>query len=304
MLTTIQRIKMLECPNHHIDAVMDTDSYNEIDDQFAISLALRSKEKINLKALYSAPFHNHRSVGPEDGMIKSYNETLKLLRLAGENSPVFKGAKSYLPDESHAIESPSSSHLAQLAQQYTPEFPLYVIEIAAITNVASAILMAPEIADRIVVVWLGGNALDWPHNDEFNCKQDVAAARVVLSCGCPLIMLPCLGVVSSFTTCQYELEHWFKGKNPLADYLQQQAIEEAHTYAKDKVWTRVIWDITAVGWLLNDDDRFMLSRYESTPIPQYDNHWSRDSRRPLCRYVYAIKRDALYTEMIEKICKR
>ncbi len=38
---------------------------------------------------------------------------------------------------------------------------LYVATIGAITNVASAILMEPEIITRIVVVWLGGHALHW-----------------------------------------------------------------------------------------------------------------------------------------------
>ncbi len=35
--------------------------------------------------------------------------------------------------------------------------PLYVVAIAAPTNIASALLAAPEIVERIVVVWLGGN---------------------------------------------------------------------------------------------------------------------------------------------------
>lgn len=60
--------------------------------------------------------------------------------------------------------------------EYTPEKPLYVVAIGAITNVASALLMRPEIKDRMVLVWLGGNSLEWPDNKEFNLFQDVAAA--------------------------------------------------------------------------------------------------------------------------------
>ncbi len=61
--------------------------------------------------------------------------------------------------------------------EYTKEDPLYVIAIAACTNIASALLMKPEIKDRIFVVWLGGLSLDWHDNFSFNAKQDVAAAR-------------------------------------------------------------------------------------------------------------------------------
>ena len=42
MLTTEQRLRMLETPQTTFDLVIDTDAYNEIDDQFAISYALRA----------------------------------------------------------------------------------------------------------------------------------------------------------------------------------------------------------------------------------------------------------------------
>lgn len=40
MLTTEQRLKMLTTPSGIIDLVIDSDTDNEIDDQFAISYAL------------------------------------------------------------------------------------------------------------------------------------------------------------------------------------------------------------------------------------------------------------------------
>ena len=45
MLTTTQRLSMLEIPAGVIDVVIDSDTYNEIDDQFAISYALLSPER-------------------------------------------------------------------------------------------------------------------------------------------------------------------------------------------------------------------------------------------------------------------
>ena len=83
MLTTEQRLRMLETPQTTFDLVIDTDAYNEIDDQFAISYALRAQDRLHLLALCAAPFHNKRSTGPADGMEKSYQEILKLLSLAG-----------------------------------------------------------------------------------------------------------------------------------------------------------------------------------------------------------------------------
>ena len=298
-----QRLKNLEIPTGPVDMVLDTDAYNEIDDQFAISYALHATEKLNVLALYAAPFFNNRSSSPADGMERSYQEILKLLRLSKLECPVYRGSDRYLPDEQTPVASDAAKHLTELAMRYSPEKPLDVVAIGAITNVASALLMKPEIADNIVVVWLGGNALEWHDNIEFNIRQDVASARVVFASGAPLVMLPCLGVVSAFTSTEPELTYWLKGKNDLCDYLVQHTVEAANEYAKGRVWSRVIWDVTTVGWLLNDGRRFMLDKLIPTPIPEYDHHYAQDPRRPLCRYVYHINRDALMGDLFAHISR-
>ena len=302
-MTIEQRLRLLNPPTGKFDMVLDTDAYNEIDDQFAISYALKAKERINLKALYAAPFHNSRSTGPKDGMEKSYDEIIKLLKFAGEEVPVFKGSEAYLSAETQAVESAAARDLVARAAQYTTEKPLYVVAIGAITNVASALIMDPAIAEKIVVVWLGGQSFEWFDNGEFNCRQDVAAARVVYDSGAPLVILPCMGVVSSFTTTGPELEYWLRGKTELSTYLWEQTCAEANSYAAGRVWSRVIWDVTTIGWLLNENNKFMLDRLETTPIPQYDHHYSRDCRRPLCKYVYHINRDALMGDLFEKVTR-
>lgn len=221
-MTKNTRERLLEVPAENIDVVLDTDAYNEIDDQFAISYLLRSNDKLHTVAIYAAPFFNERSTGPKDGMEKSYHEILKLLDLAGETekqSLVFKGSERYLPSETEPILSPAAEDLCRRAQAYTSEHPLYVAAIGAITNIASALLIDPSIAEKIVVVWLGGHSHHMPPAKEFNMHQDVAAARVVMGCGVPFVQLPCCGVVSEFRISKPELEYWLLGKNPLADYL-------------------------------------------------------------------------------------
>ena len=239
-MTNEQRIKNLSVPTGSVDVVLDTDAYNEIDDQFAISYLLKSKEKLNTKAIYAAPFLNSKSESPEDGMKKSYDEIIKLLSLLNENTDVFKGSEMYLENENTPVISPAAQDLAERVKNYSPQNPLYVVAIGAITNVASAILLNPEVAENTVVVWLGGHALHYNHTKEFNMRQDVAAARVVMQSGVPFVQLPCMGVVSAFTVSKPELEFWLKGKNDLADYLAECTIKEAESYAKGTAWTRVI----------------------------------------------------------------
>lgn len=192
-MTNEQRIKNLSVPEGRVDVVLDTDAYNEIDDQFAIAYLLNSKEKLNTKAIYAAPFFNSNSVGPKDGMEKSYNEILKLISLLGEKVDVFKGSESFLDNENTPVISSAAQDLAERVKNYSPQNPLYVVAIGAITSIASAILLNPELTENAVVIWLGGHALHYHNTREFNMYQDVAAARVVMQSGVPFVQLPCMG---------------------------------------------------------------------------------------------------------------
>ncbi len=295
-------LRRLQRPVGMADVVLDTDTYNEIDDQFALAYLIKNDEKLNLKAIYAAPFSNSHAETPAIGMQKSYDEIKHILTLMGREDLfgcTYYGSEDYLPDEETPVQSDAARHLAQLAMEYTPEKPLYVIAIAAITNVASALLLNPEIADRIVIVWLGGHALHWHDNREFNLKQDIAAARVVLGCGAAVVLLPCMGVVEAFSTTAPELRENLQGKNALCDYLCSYTIGECSRIRKCPCWSKTIWDVTAVAWLL--DGRFMQDEIIPSPIPEYDHHWGQDKRRHLIRYVYHVNRDALFEDLFAKL---
>lgn len=303
-MTNEQYLKNLEVPTGQIDIVLDTDAYNEIDDQFAVAYMLKYKNKLNVKGIYAAPFYNSRSSGPEDGMLKSYDEVVRLLRLSGESEigkRVMLGSRGYLQDEKTPVISPAASDLVNIASYYSPENPLYVIAIGAATNLASALLLNPEISDNIVIVWLGGHARHWQDTNEFNMKQDIAAARVVMGSGAPFVQLPCMGVVSEFSVSAPELRHWLSGKNPLADYLCENTVREAERHKSGMAWTRVIWDVTAVAWLLNENDRFMRSQITDTFLPGYDFKYVRQPMKKQMRYVTHIKRDMLMTDLFLKL---
>src|SRR5919202_1636970 len=138
-----------------VRVVVDTDTYNEIDDQFAVVYALLSPERIRVEALYAAPFHNQRSTGPEDGMHKSYDELLRLLERLPEHrsTPVHHGSGNWLAAADRPLPSPAATDLVERAGG--TDGPLYVVTLGAPTNVASALLAAAAIADSIVGVWRG-----------------------------------------------------------------------------------------------------------------------------------------------------
>lgn len=299
-------LKRLQVPEGKVDVILDTDAYNEIDDQFAIAYMLKKSEKINCVGICAAPFHNKNSSSCEDGMEKSYGEIMKLLQLMGREdmkSKVYKGSRSYLLDERTPAESPAADIICKLSLEYTEEKPLYIVAIGAITNVASAFIKDPSLKDRCVVVWLGGHGYHFPKGGgEFNMMQDIAAARVVMGSGVPLVQLPCGGVVESFSVSGPELDFWLKGKNALCDYLVDNTVREAESYASGKPWTRVIWDLTAVAWLCNEGNRFLKSDIRNAAIPQYDLHYSFSSSTPFIRYVYQVRRDLLFRDLVKTLC--
>jgi purine nucleosidase len=296
----IFRLQQLQPPSGKVRMVLDTDTYNEVDDQFALAYACLSDEKIDLEAVYAAPFLNSRSVSPTDGMEKSYNEILRLLAMLGRSPEgfAFRGSETFLKESSVPVGSDAVSDLVRRAMASTPGDPLYVVAIGCITNVASAILTQPEIIRNIVVVWLGGNSLEWPDQREFNLMQDILAAQVVLNSGVPLVIMPCKPVVSHFHTTLPELKHHLGGKNKLADYLVN--IVDDYSGGRE-VYSKVIWDVVAVAWLVNP--RWVPTHLVHSPVLTTQLTYSTDRSRHFIRMAASLNRDAIFSDLFRKLAE-
>jgi inosine-uridine nucleoside N-ribohydrolase len=280
--------------------VLDTDTGNEIDDQFALVYALISPE-LDVQAVYAAPFTNNRSSGPADGMEKSYEEILRILSRL-EKSPdgfAFKGSSAYLSDLKNPERSPAALDLVERAKKSSPKDPLYVAAVGAITNVANAILIDPTIIQNIVVVWLGGNGHNWPNQKEFNFRQDLKASRIIFDCGVPFVQLPCTPVVTHFATTVPEMERYVAGRGAIGDYL----LKIFKEYRKDHFgWSKVLWDMTAVAWII--DDKSLPSDLVHSPIVTDNYTFSFDPSRHLIRTVNFVQRDPIFRDFFTKLDKQ
>jgi len=279
-----------------VRAVIDTDTYNEIDDQFAVVYALLSPERVHVEALYAAPFHNELATGPEDGMLQSHAELRRLLdRLPQHDStPVHHGSRRWLPAPDRPVTSPAAIDLVRRAVE--ADGPLFVVTIGAPTNVASALLMEPGIADRIVVVWLGGNPGYWHRAVEFNVEQDMHASHVLLDSGVPLVHIPCRNVTEHLRTTQAEIDRFVRGNGAIGDYLAD--IYAAH-FPDHFARSKVLWDIGAVAWLVNHD--WVPTVAVHSPLLTSEGTWSHDPRRHLIREALWVDRDAIFGDLFRKI---
>ena len=293
--------------------VIDTDTYNEIDDQFAVVHALLSPEKISVEGIYAAPFFNHRSTSPGHGMEMSYDEILRLLDKLDMPSKnlAYRGSSGFLANYEHPYASDAVNDLIERAM--SSDEPLYVVAIGALTNIASAILIEPNIIEKIILVWLGGNALHWPHTNEFNLLGDVLASRLVLDCGVPLVLIPCAGVTTHLRSTVSEIKQHVQGQGAIGDYLAEtfMAYNDEHF-----AWSKVLWDIVAIAYLVNAEwiPSFIISspmiaqqppidEPGQDPYPWKKHHltWSFDHSRHPIRCAYYVDRDPIFRDLFTKL---
>ena len=224
-LTEEERKAKLNIPAGKIHLIIDTDAKNEVDDQFAVSWALRSPDRFIVDAVYAAPFSHDcfkklarqsaslDDVGgityadhPGDGMEASYQELLKLFKLLNEESDgrVFRGSNGYISDIGGPVESDAAKDLIKRAM--SSDDTIYVAAIGAPTNIASALLMEPELVKKIVLIWLGAQPLYFKHGIEFNAMQDVKATQILFDSGVPMVLIPCMNTASMLTLAKPEVE--------------------------------------------------------------------------------------------------
>ena len=281
------------------NVILDTDCYNEIDDQFALAYMMLSPDKINLLSVNAAPFLNSRSTSAGDGMEKSYNEIFNIMKLVDPSAkiPVYRGSTEFMKNKETPVESEAADNIINTVMN--SEETVYIVAIGAITNVASALVKCPEIAKRAVLIWLGGHALNWPDTKEFNLRQDIPGAQVVFDCGIPLIQIPCNGVCTEFSTTIPELEYYLGGKNELCDYL----VNIVKGYTKNPFgWSKIVWDVTAAAVLIKPEALDMV--VIPTPYVTSDCRYAFDDARHHYVYVRRIRRDPIYADLFKKLANK
>jgi inosine-uridine nucleoside N-ribohydrolase len=307
------------CPR----VVIDTDAANEIDDQFALAWALLAPERLRVEAVYAAPFsfaHRRRDLGreladprpfdpPGEGMRRSFDEIVRVFGRCGVPSTgrVLAGATDYLGAPATPQDSAAARDLVARAMTTPEDECLYVLAMGCVTNIASALLLEPLIADRLVVVWTSGYPSHAPHvNHSFNLEQDLAASMHLLDCGVPLVYLPGFHVGAQLRLSLPEIERWVRGQGAIGDYLH-------HLYTHNPLWelqgidsffahSWVIWDLICVAWLL--EPTWVPTAWMRTPGLAPDKRWiASDASRPLMREAHAVRRDAIFGDFFRTLAR-
>lgn len=245
-------------------------------------------------------------VTPARGMELSYREIHTVYEKLGLSAAgsAHRGADRYMTAPDVPVESEGARRIIEAALA-DEERPLFVAAIGCVTNVASALLMAPEIAARMVVTWTSGYPTwtDFSNRPSLNLVQDPHASRLLFDSGVPLVYLPGYHIGVQLRFSGPEMERWVAGKGAIGDYLH-------HLYTHNPIHAQrgirpfpgqswVIWDLINVAWLLERD--WVPCRTARTPRLGEDLRWRPRPDGPLMMEACEIDRDAIFKDLIAKL---
>lgn len=255
--------------NKKIRVIVHTDCKNEADDQFAVAHHLMTP-RFEIKGIVAGHFCKNPQIYGEDGTAKaSYEEVLKVLKLMELEGkyPVLMGASKGMTDESTPVDSEGARFIIEEAMK-EDDRPLYVACQGAVTDVASALLMQPEIAERMTVIWIGGG--DYPKGGfEFNLMMDIHAANVLFSSKTDVWQIP-MSLYKTMSVSLAELQQKVLPCGKIGEYLFTQMVEFNH-YASDfnMVWPHgEIWGLGDQGTIAVLMEELEKTSYDLLPAPR------------------------------------
>jgi len=252
--------------------------------------------------------HDIPFVGPDEGMELSYQEILKVFELMDEDptGKVFRGSPDYLKSLDEPLHSPAAEFIIERAMA-DDDRPLYIAAIGCVTNIASAILMEPEIIKRIVVTWTSSypSHVGLSNVPSLNLMQDPIASQLLFDCGVPHVYLPGYYIGEQLKISLPEMETWVKGKGKIGDYLHylytHNPVRKMRGIDDHFGRTWVMWDIINIAWML--DPEWVPSHLVKSPILTDDLFFEQGDSRHLMREAYGINRDAIFRDFFTKLEK-
>ncbi len=260
-MTLNEIIKDINSPRKK-KVVLDTDAFNEVDDQYAIAYSYLS-DKIDLLSVHAALFVHQKEDNTEEKMMESYEEIKKVLSLTDPNYtvPVMKGCPETIDKTGSFVESEAVDKLIEIARE--ADEMVYVLAIGTATNVTSAILKAPDIIDKICVVWLACNDFTVDTPIDYNLDQDYKAGQILFESRVPLVLMPGCWVTINLRS-DIENTRALYGHNPLCDYLAKITEDRYKMVGCPEGWARTLWDLGAPA--LIDVPQCFTMEIMKTPI--------------------------------------
>ena len=228
--------------------VLDCDTANEVDDQFAIAHALGSPEGVlDVRGIVSVHNTTVHGAGSRD---MYQEEAERVVRLSGGGVPCIPGAERPMEHREDAVPSSGLEFLVEEARLG----PLTLIATGPATDVASLLLAAPEVRETLRVVWLGGFGDEESYRRyrsvELNGRADIAAWRALLEGTVELLQVPGWPAPAKLVVAAGPYAEKLRGLGrPAADYLADILELWVREYSGpiDAAGEKILWDISCVA---------------------------------------------------------
>jgi len=226
--------------------VLDCDTANEVDDQFAIAHALGVPEgTLDVRGVISV--HNTTAHGP--GSRDMYQEEAeRVVALCGSEVPCVPGAERPLESREEPVPSAGLEFLVEEARIG----PLTIIATGPATDAASLFLAAPESRENVRVVWLGGfgdevSYRSWQNRmGELNGRADIAAYRTLLEEPVDLLHIPTWPAPAKILVDPASFGEELRALGrPIASYLAE--ILQLFTAEYEDRPGKELWDLSCVA---------------------------------------------------------
>lgn len=264
--------------------VLDCDTKNEIDDQFAIAYALGCDD---LDVLGVVSVQDTVASGP-DSVDLYVTEARKVADLCGRPAlPCPAGARTPMETPTQAVQSEGLDFIVEQAR----EAPLTLLATGPITDVASLALLHPDVLDRVHVVWAGAfpDERTWQRYrlGELNARADIAAWRALYAGDVRLTLLPGWPNIAKVAVIWRDYVRDLRrlggpATDYLAEILQQwcAAREESHQSTdaggNPSRGRKILWDVVNVAYLRNPS----WLTLEERDLPSLDAAGAPDYSRP------------------------
>lgn len=170
--------------------IIDNDFAGDPDGIYALAQLLQSPS-VEVRGIIGSHLHqgeNWTAKGKPAAAtaVANVNSFLQMVKQAGRYT-VCQGSELPLADTLTPIRNAATELIIREAMAASVSEPLYVLCGGGLTEIASAWMLSPEIAERIVVVWIGGSeypgipAPPGSHGAEYNTAIDIKAAQVVFN---------------------------------------------------------------------------------------------------------------------------
>jgi purine nucleosidase len=173
----------------------------------------------------------------------------ELVQLIGrEDVPIVAGSNDALSGPTEPQMTAAAEAIVQEAMRDDTEVPLFVTCGGSLTNIASAWLMEPRIAERLTLLWIGGREYDDLADPlpralpvEYNTSIDIVAAQVVFNTSSLVLWQVPQNVYRQVLASRAELllrmrpqgevgEHLFRSLDQFADAMQAYGLPVGETF--------------------------------------------------------------------------